>query len=251
MLNEHNPGLRLDSRGVLWDDCAGGGSRPVGRTTEGRLYYFRLSCGRHFHLRTPHGVRAAERLLCAWCEPPPRLKTARVRQPTELERAMHAALEGARLAALCVRETVPWWHGALDFWFPRPGLAVQVDGPRHFVARPRIPLERQQATIDIAMCAAAWSAGAGVVRVHHLQAGSAEAAADVSFALQLRAAWPAAPLLILTPGFVPIEGATIAGERDRRAFMRALEAKLQTPCRQLPAGRLLFFEAPPQAPQPL
>lgn len=213
----------------------------VGRSTEGLQLYFKLSCGRHYLLRTPHAVRDHTKLLCAWCEPPSALAAARVRAPTALEREMHGALEAASLGEVCVRETrLPFWHGQVDFYFPSPQLLLQVDGPRHFAAQPRVPPPQQQATTDRLMCEAAWAAGAGLVRVHHLQVGTRAATADVQLALALKHAYPSAPLLVLTAGFAPAAGERVAGQRDAAAFVAALQGALQTPPILLKSGGLLF-----------
>lgn len=210
---------------------------------------FMLSCRAHYHLRTPKAVTAPGKLLCAWCEPPARLAAARLRQATEPERAMHAAFGRYGVFETCVRETrLPWWHGQLDFWFPSHGVAVQVDGPHHFAVQPRTPHARQQATIDCSMCAAAWRAGVGLVRVHHLHVWTRAAAAAVRLALDTRGASPTAPVLVLGEGFAPRPGVAIAGCRDAAAFLAALQDALGATPRLLPSGWVLFSPHPPPTP---
>lgn len=226
--------------------CDDGDSMPIGRHSESKQFFFTLSCGVHHHMCTPKAVTSEKRLLCSWCEPPARLKAAGVRRPTEPERDMHASLGDFGVCEVWVREArLPWWHGQLDFWFPTRGLALQVDGPHHFLLQPRTPHERQQATIDCSMCEAAWRAGCGVVRVHHLHASTKAAAVDVSFALHLRALHPAAPLLILGAGFQPEACGAMAGRRDAAAFLTALQDALKTPPLELPSGSILFSPSPP------
>jgi hypothetical protein len=241
--NDLNGRVWMDRRRVLWcePEGAAGQALAIGRCSEGPQLFFTLSCGAHHHLRTPKAVTSGKKLLCAWCEAPGRLAAARVRGPTEPERDMHAALERAALGTVCVHETRrPFWHGQLDFWFPRLGLAVQVDGPRHFAAEPAIPQERQQAAIDLQMCKAAWGAGVGLVRVHHLQASTNLAAADVRQALALRLANPTAPLLIRGAGFNPATAAALPGQRDAAAFVAALKRALATEPTAWDSGALAF-----------
>lgn len=240
--NELNGGLYMDKKRVLWWLCPDGTSMAIGRQTEHIKFFFTLSCGRHHHLRTTNAVSSADKLLCPWCEPAGRLKGARMRLPTEIEREMQAAFEQLGVAGLCVRETkLPFWHGQVDFWFPAARLIVQADGPRHFAAEPRVKVEQRQATRDLTMCKQACAARVGVVRVHHLQVGSGVAAEDVRRALQLRAQTPDAPVLILSAGFAPAPGVCIKGQRDAGTFITALETALGTSHSIMPNGSVLFY----------
>lgn len=231
----------MDFGRVLWCELHDGSKVAIGRQKEEHKFFFTLSCGRHHHLRTTNAVDAPRKLLCTFCEPARRLTSASVRLPTEIERDMHASFQRAGVTDECVRETkLPCWHGQVDFWFPAAGVIVQVDGPRHFNAEARIKPAQRQATRDINMCKKAWAAGWGVVRVHHLQAGSNSAAADVQHALQLRRQTPNAPVLILTAGFTPAPGAAVAGQRDAGEFIAALESAFYIQHSVMANGSLLF-----------
>ena len=199
----------------------GGVARPLGRHAEGRRFHFRLSCGEHLHYCTPHAVTGPDKLLCRACEPSARLAAACVRPFTVPEHDMHQQLASLGLGTVFVAQAkLPWWHGQLDFWDNTAGLAVQVDGPRHFMcASTRVPLPEQQRTIDAAMLAAAWGAGAALVRVRDYEVGSAAVGAALVRALQARSAAPAEPILVLTTGFQPSPYAAKIGERDRWAFL--------------------------------
>lgn len=238
--NLHNDGLWMDESRVLWCAQEKGPSVQVGRQSEGRQYMFALSCGRHHTLCTPNALHCADQLLCCWCDPA--AHAAAGRQPTAPERDAHNSFELACITELWVREArVPWWRGALDLWFPGPAVAVQIDGPHHFALQSRTPPARQVATKDCNMCAAAWAAGTGLVRVHHLQAGTPAGVDALRLALRARAARPAAPVLVLTAGFAHNPAFPVLGQRDAGAFLAALQGALQTPPAQLPCGLIMFW----------
>ena len=217
----------------------------VGRQSERRKYMFALSCGRHYTLCTPNALLCADRLLCCWCDPAAHA-AAGLRQPTAPERDAHRSFELACIPELWVREArVPWWHGALDMWFPGPAVAVQVDGPHHFALQPNTPPARRLSTIDCSMCAAAWAASTGLVRVHHLQAGTPAGVAALRLALRARAARPSAPVLVLTAGFAHDHAFPVMGQRDAGAFLATLEGALQTAPAHLPCGLIMFLPPTP------
>jgi hypothetical protein len=95
--------------------------------------------------------------------------------------------------------------------------------------RSRVAPAVQHGAIDTAMIAAAWAAGAGLVRVRYWDVGSGAVAAAIERALQARTAAPAAPILVLSPGFQPSMFAPVKGERDPWAFLCGALDRLHTP----------------------
>lgn len=228
--HDRNPGVWVDAACVLHVGV-GEGAATLGRHAEGCKFHFRLSCRRHYSYCTPHAVTGPNKLLCRACEPPARLRAAPVQPWTSLEQDMHQHLGRLGLdTAFAAQVKLPFWHGQLDFWHAAAGLAVQVDGPRHFAGGPtRVPPAEQQRNIDAAMIAAAWAAGVGLVRVRYWDVGSAAAAAALHRALEARAAAPGAPILVLSPGFQPSMFAPVTGERDPWAFLCDTLNRLHTP----------------------
>jgi hypothetical protein len=101
------------------------------------------------------------------------------------------------------------------------------------------------------MIAAAWWAGVGLVRVRDFDIGTPAAAEALQRALAARAAAPAAPILILTPGFVPTLGVYVRGDRDPLAFLQDVICRLVTnelSCTTEidPYGNVIFTQCPPR-----
>lgn len=71
---------------------------------------------------------------------------------------------------------------------------------------------------------ATWGAGVALVRVCDLDLNGPAGAAAVRHAASL---CPCAPLLILTPGFTPIPGVVVKGQRDACAFLEDVTRRLQ------------------------
>jgi hypothetical protein len=88
-----------------------------------------------------------------------------------------------------------------------------------------MPLAEQQRTTDAQMIAAAWRAGGGSVRVQSCGIGAPPAAEALQRALAARAVAPAAPILILTSGFVPTLGIYVRGNRNAWAFLQCILAQ--------------------------
>jgi hypothetical protein len=233
LLHSNNPSLCEDETGRLVLQQAGT-SIDIGCSKEQVQLHFRLSCGVHYRLCTPHSVTGASRLRCLFCSPPLVPRKGAPKGPTDLERTMHAGLVGAGLGPALRAEYRPsWWGGCIDFMHHPTGVLIQVDGPYHFASTLHgTPPARQQGR-DLNMNSAAWEHGRILLRAHHADVESGMATTIATNLIQLASTGLQGPCVVLTPSCVP-HGALGAHAPDEvHAWLNALLLHLPGACARI------------------
>lgn len=179
---------------------------PISNSMTGRQFYFGLqgcSPGRqHYRYCTPHALRTLADLLCPFCKGGTRtwLEQRRSNIPYS-EASIMCMLAILHMdTSLCWQVMVGFWAAPVDFKCMHHSVIIQADGSCHF-KRMYDSTTGKHLDDDLRLCAAAYSAGYSVVRVHDLQLANmrnpAFLAAAVSTAASTRC-------VVLSPGYASV-----------------------------------------------
>jgi hypothetical protein len=162
-------------------------TRPDGRktyirkTTEGlQLYMNAEGCRpskQHMMLRTPHAVSKPGSLLCTICQCAGEKYSGQGQAPSKAELGFISMLASLELDQQTAWQVATWWwkerKAQIDAYIYTAKLYLQVDGSKHTSCFRGKKAASSIAT-DVDCCAAAWEAGASLMRVHHADIGNSE-----------------------------------------------------------------------------
>lgn len=248
LVHELNPGLSVDADGgLVWQHDRG--VCFVSRSMDKQQFAFRLPCGRHVRVLTPHGACAVNALVCPWCEykgmsgheGQVERQVGENRFVSAAERSFAAAEDALGLGEeFAFQVAVPWWKGLLDFVHLSSGLAWNVDGSIHFEIRFHNVPASDVREDDIKCNAAAWNAGWPLVRVHHEDTRGVRPLRIVRAILDYRARFPQGPLLVLSPAYRAAACGDSRSSRNLLYIHLLLKALPGSQMTDGPAGCIIF-----------
>lgn len=179
---------------------------PISNSMTGHQFYFALegcSPGRqHYRYCTPHALRAQADLLCPFCKGGTRAWLEHRRSSIlDSEASIMCMLAMLHLdTSYSWQVRVAFWAAPVDFKCIHHSVIIQADGSCHF-KRMYDSTTGKQLDDDLRFCAAAYSAGYSVVRVHDLQVANTSNPAFLAAAVSTAAS---TRCIVLSPGYASV-----------------------------------------------
>jgi hypothetical protein len=200
-----NPGLVIagEHAHIVYPD---GSKINIRKTTETlQLYMNAQGCRpgkQHMLLRTAHAVARPGAMQCTFCQCHGEQYSGQGQAPSKAELGFISMLANLELDQQTAWQVAAWWwkdrKAQIDAYIYTAKLYLQVDGSKHTSCFRGKKAASSIAT-DIDCCAAAWEAGAKLMRMHHADTGDSECLLEAVVSAKQQ------QCIVLSPGFSTVK----------------------------------------------